>query len=335
MEMDARDNDVNRERNYVAEILSKDDTEADAMLVSNLEKTYENGFKAVQGVSFSVKKSECFGLLGMNGAGKTSTFEMMTLNRPKTSGRVLINGIDSDDDSFLYRHMFGYCPQQDALCDYMTSREMLVYVLMINGYMGSINSTANTWLRKMDLDKYRDRKVSTYSGGTKRKLNTAMAMISNPYIIFLDEPTTGVDPKSRRFVWHCIKSLQQQKKTIVLTSHSMDECEVLCNRLGIMKNGELKCIGYIQKLKEKYGKGLSMIIKVKQQSCIQSIEDESSVVLRNKRSNIQTDCIMTKSVDSIDSGMSESTPYDETVANLKSKFSSNFTSELKDEHDVS
>lgn len=306
------DPDVRREKSNVDEIIREEKVETEAMVVSQLEKTYDGNFKAVQGISFSVKKGECFGLLGMNGAGKTSTFEMMTMNRPKTSGRVFINGVNSDDDRFLYRHMFGYCPQQDALCDYMTARELLKYMLMINGCSRyDLDAQVEKWLRKVDIEKYRDRRIASFSGGTKRKLNTAMAMIADPYIIFLDEPTTGVDPRSRRFVWCCIKSLQLHQKTIVLTSHSMDECEMLCNRLGIMKNGEMKCIGYIQKLKEKYGKGFSLMIKVKPKT-------EESVT--------ETD------------SMAPSLPspvVEESVTDIKLQLQSLFTCELKDEHDVS
>lgn len=249
----------------------------------------------------------------MNGAGKTTTFEMMTLNRPKTSGRTFINGINSDHDRFLYRHMFGYCPQQDALCDYMTSRELLKYMLMINGCNRyDLDAQVEKWLRKVDIEKYRDMRISSYSGGTKRKLNTAMAMIADPFIIFLDEPTTGVDPKSRRFVWSCIKSLQCQGRTIVLTSHSMDECEMLCNRLGIMKNGELKCIGCIQKLKEKYGKGFSLMVKIKPQ--VPQNNDQADQASRD----------MTDSAPSLV----------ESVTDIKLQLQSLFTCDLKDEHEV-
>lgn len=312
------DVDVRCEKKNVDDLIREEKVETEAMVVEKLEKTYGGDFKAVQGISFTVKKGECFGLLGMNGAGKTSTFEMMTLNRPKTAGRVFINGIDSDSDRFLYRHMFGYCPQGDALCDYMTSRELLKYMLMINGCSRyDLDAQVEKWLRKVDIEKYRDRRISSYSGGTKRKLNTAMAMIADPYIIFLDEPTTGVDPKSRRFVWCCIKALQQHQKTIVLTSHSMDECEMLCNRLGIMKNGEMKCIGYIQKLKEKYGKGFSLMIKVKPKVL------ERVAMAQMEGTRTETDSI------------ASSAPTLETVTDIKLQLQSLFTCDLKDEHDVS
>lgn len=182
------DPDVRTEKLIVDEIIREEKMEREAMIVSELVKIYGSDMKAVQGVSFSVKRGECFGLLGMNGAGKTTTFEMMTLNRPKTSGSVFINGINSEKDRFLYRYMFGYCPQQDALCEYMTSRELLKYMLMINGCNRyDLDAQVEKWLRKVDIEKYRDRKISSYSGGTKRKLNAAMAMIADPFIIFLDE----------------------------------------------------------------------------------------------------------------------------------------------------
>ena len=308
------DVDVCREKSTVDDLVREEKLETEAMVVSKLQKIYGGNFKAVQDISFTVKKGECFGLLGMNGAGKTSTFEMMTLNRPKTDGRIYINGLNADDDRFLYRHMFGYCPQQDALCEYMTARELLKYMLMINGCSRyNLDKHVEMWLRKVDIDKYRDRRISSFSGGTKRKLNTAMAMIADPFIIFLDEPTTGVDPKSRRFVWSCIKGLQKNQKTIVLTSHSMDECEMLCNRLGIMKNGEMKCIGYIQKLKEKYGKGFSLMIKVKPK-----VLDETDVDGRTETDSIPS-----------------SSPITESVTDIKLQLQSLFSCDLKDEHDVS
>lgn len=244
---------------------------------------------------------------------------MTTLNRAKTNGKIFVNGVDADLNRFLYRHQFGYCPQQDALCDYMTAAEMLRYMLMINGCNRyDLNEQISLWLRKVDIENYRDTKISRFSGGTKRKLNTAMAMVADPYIVFLDEPTTGVDPKSRRFVWKCIKSLQLKKKTIVLSSHSMDECEMLCNRLAIMRYGEIKCIGYIQRLKEKYGKGFSLMIKTK-----------PKVIDRMGVSYMEGPRTETDSCDS-------AVPAVETITDIKLRMQAMFEScDLKDEHEVS
>lgn len=186
------DSDVKQEKAFVQELIGKSTIDSKAMIVSNLDKTYNRNFKAVDELNFSVNRGECFGLLGCNGAGKTSTFEMMTTSRTKSSGDIFINGISCDADPFLYRHQFGYCPQQDALCDYMTSAESLKYMLMIRGSPRcALNAEVEKWLRKVDLENYRDVETRLYSGGTKRKLNTAMAMIGDPFIVFLDEPTTG------------------------------------------------------------------------------------------------------------------------------------------------
>lgn len=142
-------------------------------------------------------------------------------------------------------------------------------------------------------------------------------MTQNYYYFFYNtRPTTGVDPRSRRFVWSCIKSLQCHGRTIVLTSHSMDECEMLCNRLGIMKNGEMKCIGYIQKLKEKYGKGFSLMVKIKPQ------------VLQNN------DHVDQGSRDLTDSSPSLMESQVESVTDIKLQLQTLFTCDLRDEHEV-
>jgi ABC-type multidrug transport system ATPase subunit len=315
---DDEDQDVKKERMTVQQIIESRKMSDQAMVISNLSKQYDcGGFKAVKDISFTIKRGECFGLLGTNGAGKTSSFEMMSANLPKTSGKCYLNGCDSDGNLFEYKHHYGYCPQNDALNDYMTAYEMLRYMLMIRGCpKRDIREKVNFWLKKMDIEKYQDTPICNYSGGTKRKLNTAMAMIGDPQIIFLDEPTTGVDPLSRRYVWECIKKKQNSGETIVLTSHSMDECEMLCNRLAIMAKGELKCIGYIQNLKSKFGKGFSLIIKTKQ-------------------SNTPVIAMSQPHYDMSDSPAVSSVCYHPDIKSIKLDIENKFTCILRDEHDVS
>lgn len=243
------------------------------MIVSKLEKHYQS-FKAVKGIDFTIKKGECFGLLGMNGAGKTSTFKMMTLNETLTSGKICIKGYDSKLNDLQYKTQFGYCPEMHALNNFMTGYEMLKYFAWVKGTSTKmLDTTVKSWLKKMDLEKYGNVQIENYSGGTKRKLSTAIAMISDPFVILLDEPTTGVDPMSRRFMWKCIKDFQDNMKTIVLTSHSMDECEQLCNRLAIMVEGRFKCIGCIQKLKTVFGNGFSITITTKESAVKNDVEE--------------------------------------------------------------
>lgn len=172
------DPDVNRENLTVDDIVQNRKESDHAMVVSKLEKEYDS-IKAVKGVSFTIKRGECFGLLGTNGAGKTTTFEMMTANLPKSGGKCFLNGCDIEKNKFAYKQQYGYCPQQDALNDYMTSYEMLKYMLTIRGvHEKDIDEKVRHWLKKMDIEKYQDIPIVNYSGGTKRKLNTAMAMVS-------------------------------------------------------------------------------------------------------------------------------------------------------------
>lgn len=239
------------------------------VIVLNLKKVYDETY-AVKDLCFRVKKGECFGLLGTNGAGKTSTLEMMTLNRSLTDGAILLNNIHCRREEDKYRRSFGYCPQIDALNPSMTAFETIKYMALIKG-VANVEEETNTWLRKCDLESYRNVAVGNYSGGTKRKLNTAIAMIGSPPVIFLDEPTTGIDPVSRRKIWSCIKELVQAGRTIILTSHSLDECEALCNRIGIMYHGQLQCIGVTQELKNSLGDGYTLIVKLTESMGVEEI----------------------------------------------------------------
>lgn len=259
----AVDDDVDAESKMVNEMVSKEPHEFApyTIAVHDLKKRYQQ-LPAVRGVSFAVKRGECFGLLGMNGAGKTSTFQMITRNLPITEGTIYLNDRDVKlTKECEYRSQFGYCPQGDSLLDFMTPYELINYTAMVKNLPDREN-LINRWLTDLDILSFAHSRINECSGGTKRKVNTVLAMLGTPSIVFLDEPTTGVDPKSRHFVWSRIKALQRHDQTIILTSHSMDECEELCNRLSIMVGGQLRCIGFIQRLKEKYGKGYNLILKL-------------------------------------------------------------------------
>ncbi|XP_054742275.1 ATP-binding cassette sub-family A member 2 [Anastrepha obliqua] len=273
------------EKIMVAEILSEKTEYRYPLLVNNLYKFYERKV-AVCGINFVVKKQECFGLLGVNGAGKTSTFQMIAANRTITGGTIKINGIDIIESESKYRYCFGYCPQTDCLNEFMTAYQTLFYMAKLRGISDSskANDEVLYWLQQLDLRKYKNVEVRQYSGGTKRKLNAALAMIGSPSLVLLDEPTTGVDPESRRFLWKCIKDYQHRGKTVVLTSHSMDECEQLCNRLAIMTGGKFKCSGFVPDLKKRFGSGFTIKIKLK--------SEEEHVVndVTEELSKIFTDC---------------------------------------------
>ncbi|KAF5274074.1 hypothetical protein FQR65_LT04472 [Abscondita terminalis] len=254
--------------NTITEMQTAADFNDDLLLVHNLEKIYW-GQKVVKGVSFGIKPGDCFGLLGVNGAGKTTTFRMLTGDEPLISGEARIKSIDDiayiSKETKKYLENVGYCPQFDAINEVLTGREMLHLFAELRGISDGVEQEVNMWLHALGLDEYADKLCGKYSGGNKRKLSMAIALIGSPLLVMLDEPTSGVDPVSRRKLWDTLNVIQHQeiKPSIILTSHSMEECEALCNKLAIMKSGELECYGTIPKLKEKYGQGFTVMLKLK------------------------------------------------------------------------
>ncbi|PSN44315.1 hypothetical protein C0J52_09298 [Blattella germanica] len=236
----------------------------DIMLVHNLTKDYTRTFRAVKGISFGVAPGECFGLLGVNGAGKTTTFQMLTGDEIPTDGEAWINKLSLRNDKFKFLAQIGYCPQFDALNESLTGYEMLKLFANLRGVpKTNIEHEVNKWISLLGLREYQHRQCGTYSGGNKRKLSTAMALIGDPPIVFLDEPTSGVDPVARRNLWTVLTTIQKSGQSVVLTSHSMEECEALCNRLAIMVKGQFMCMGGIQYLKQKFGQGFTIMIKLR------------------------------------------------------------------------
>lgn len=196
-------------------------------------------FVAVKNLSFGVPEGECFGLLGVNGAGKTTTFKMLTTDLSATSGEILIKDSSGLIDALKNKKSFwskiGYCPQFDALYEELTPDEHIRLFARIRGVKSKYeNVLSSSLLERLDLVKYGQKPVGELSLGNKRKLSAAIALVGNPSIIFLDEPTSGQDPVSRRKLWQEILNLTRiKKKSVLLTSHSMEECEALCTRLVI------------------------------------------------------------------------------------------------------
>ncbi|KAF0690787.1 Aste57867_17854 [Aphanomyces stellatus] len=233
--------------------------------MKNLRKVYKGGKVGVVNLSLALPKGECFGYLGINGAGKTSTMKMMTGDVLPTSGSATLGGFDIMSQQLEVRRLIGYCPQFDALIDLLTVREHLELFAAIKGVPTEhINQTVVDKMEQMNLNDFEHKLAGTLSGGNKRKLSVAIAMIGSPPIIFLDEPSTGMDPVSRRFMWDVIADISTRSKesTILLTTHSMEECEALCSRVGIMVGGRLRCVGSIQHLKHRFGDGLMMHVRV-------------------------------------------------------------------------
>uniref|UniRef100_A0A7N8XUY9 P-type phospholipid transporter n=1 Tax=Mastacembelus armatus TaxID=205130 RepID=A0A7N8XUY9_9TELE len=218
---------------------------------------------AVDRLCVGVPAAECFGLLGINGAGKTTTFKMLTGDITPSSGEAFLNGYSIRTEMGAVHQNMGYCPQFDAIDDLLTGREHLEFYARLRGIPEKEVAMVAEWgIQKLGLVKYSNKSAGTYSGGNKRKLSTAIALIGCPPVIFLDEPTTGMDPKARRFLWDCILSVIKEGRSVILTSHSMEECEALCTRMAIMVNGRFKCLGSIQHLKSRFGDGYTVIVRV-------------------------------------------------------------------------
>eukprot|EP00457_Paulinella_chromatophora_P000735 gb/GEZN01000735.1/.p1 GENE.gb/GEZN01000735.1/~~gb/GEZN01000735.1/.p1 ORF type:complete len:1181 (-),score=199.45 gb/GEZN01000735.1/:231-3473(-) len=232
----------------------------DSIVIRHLRKVYASrlgsGAKvAVHDLSFGIPKGQCFGFLGINGAGKTTTLKMLTGDCLPSEGTAYLSGLDIMSQQTAIRRLLGYCPQFDALLPNLTARETLMLYARLKGLNESMlpNYIARM-LTRLGLDEYADKPCKGYSGGNKRKLSVGMALIGNPSILFLDEPSTGMDPKSRRFMWELIASTMQGR-SVILTTHSMEECEALCARIGIMVGGRLRCLGSSQHLKSRYSDG--------------------------------------------------------------------------------
>ncbi|XP_053672343.1 phospholipid-transporting ATPase ABCA3-like [Anopheles nili] len=255
-----QDSDVLVEKHKVA-ACSAGELASYNLVLKELSKSYGK-FVAVNKLSIGVRHSECFGLLGINGAGKTSTFKMMTGDENITSGDAWVNGINLRTDMNRVHKQIGYCPQFDALLDDLTGRETLhIFALMRGVRRKEINGVSLTLAEELNFTKHLDKRTKAYSGGNKRKLSTALALMGNPSVVYLDEPTTGMDPGAKRQFWNVICKIRNSGKSIVLTSHSMEECEALCTRLAIMVNGEFKCLGSTQHLKNKFSEGFLLTVK--------------------------------------------------------------------------
>ncbi|CAF1011366.1 unnamed protein product [Rotaria sordida] len=236
----------------------------DYLTVNNLVKYYPiRKILAVNHLTFGARRGEAFGLLGYNGAGKTTTFRIIVGDLMSTQGTAYIDGQNVHRRIRSTRHL-GYCPQENCSMSYLTVHDSLYLLARIRGIKSSrIKSIVQTISSLFLLDPFLNNYIHELSGGTKRRLHTAIALIGPPLVAILDEPTTGVDPHARQQMQEIFLNAVKAKLTIILTSHSMDECERVCNRLGIMVHGQLACLGTIQHLKSKFGQGYTIEIKVR------------------------------------------------------------------------
>lgn len=228
--------------------------------VKNLTKKY--GEKTtVKGISFTVKEGEVFGILGPNGAGKTTTLEMIEALRPIDGGSVMLDGLDVQKRPSDVKKIIGIQLQSTAFFDKLTLKEQL---RMFNSLYDS-HSDPDVLLAEVQLTDKAKSYVENLSGGQRQRFSIAAALVNQPRVLFLDEPTTGLDPQARRNLWELIQQIKEKGITVVLTTHYMDEAELLCDRIAIMDNGEIVTINTPENLvKELIGRGFKKKQRVEQ-----------------------------------------------------------------------
>lgn len=221
--------------------------------VKNLSKTYPGNIEAVKSVSFSVKRGEFFGFLGPNGAGKSTTINMLVNLVKKSAGSVKLDGFEIDKQPDEVYKRVGFAMQEVGLDETATAREMLeLHGRLYHMTKDEIDEQIAKLLKLVELEKVADRYTSTYSGGMRRRFDLALSLMHKPQVLFLDEPTTGLDPHARQLIWGHLKRLNKEGMTIFLTTHFMEEAENLCERIAIMDKGQIVTEGTPSELLKKH-----------------------------------------------------------------------------------
>ncbi len=226
----------------------------DIVIVEDLRKTYGKDIVAVDGISFRVHDGEIFGFLGPNGAGKSTTIKILTTLLEKSAGKAIIDNLDIDADQAKVRRIIGYCSQEVGVDDDLTARENLMLQCSFHHIpKDKAEKKTEELLKKVRLTDASDRRLKTFSGGMRKRLDLASSLVSDPKVLFLDEPTTGLDPQSRQDVWEYIKELNKRGMTIFLTTQYMEEADRLADRLCIVDQGKIVAEGTPAELKAQVG----------------------------------------------------------------------------------
>ena len=228
--------------------------------VNQLVKKFGD-FAAVKGVSFTVEEGEIFSLLGPNGAGKTTTISMVSTLYEPTSGDASVGGHSVTKDPMAVRQLIGVVPQDLALYDDLTARENLVFWGQMYGLSGkALKDRTAEVLEQIDLADRANQRVKTYSGGMKRRVNIGVGLLHKPRLLFMDEPTVGIDPQSRRAILESVKALNKNGMTVLYTTHYMEEAQELSDRVGIIDHGELIALGTQAELTRQVGENETLIL---------------------------------------------------------------------------
>ena len=225
----------------------------DYLVATELRKAFDD-VQAVDTVSFTIEEKEIFGLLGPNGAGKTTTIRMLATVLPPDDGDVTVGGYSVVSEGDEVRKLIGVCPQELALYTELSATDNLVFFGRMAGMGGrEAKDAAKANLELVGLADRASDAVEKFSGGMKRRVNIAIALMSRPKLLFLDEPTVGIDPQSRNHIFDTVMQLREEGMTVLYTTHYMEEADHLCDRIGIIDNGQLIGLGTSEELKSQYG----------------------------------------------------------------------------------
>lgn len=227
-----------------------------AIEVEGLEKSY-GSLRAVDGISFKVEKGEVFSLLGPNGAGKTTTIEILEGLRERNGGGVGVLGMDPWKQGYDLHMKIGVIPQGFKFLDYPTPKEAIRYY----GALFGKKVDADEFLRRVILEDAANIWFQNLSGGQRQKLGMALSLVNDPELVFLDEPTTGLDPQARRAVWEVIRKLKGEGRTVMLTTHYLEEAEELADRVAIMNHGKIVAMGTTPDIEARYGSGQKLTVR--------------------------------------------------------------------------
>lgn len=276
--------------------------------IINLNKSY-NGKQALQDLNLTIEKGELFGLLGPNGAGKTTTISILSSFIKADSGKVNINGLEQTKNINTLKSIIGLIPQELSIYEELSAWDNLLFWGKLYDIKNSlIKNRATELLKVTDLYNRRHEPVKNFSGGMKRRLNIIIGLIHDPDIIFFDEPTVGVDPQSRNFIFEMIKTLHKEQKTIIYTSHYIEEVEKLCTKIGIIDFGKLIAYGTIKELCDQLG----------YQEKIEIVLSNTNKTICLEGENIKTELYET--LQKLDNSKQEISNISYTKANLEEVF---------------
>ncbi|XP_075538597.1 phospholipid-transporting ATPase ABCA3-like [Dermacentor variabilis] len=229
------------------------------LVAQNLHKWF-GSFEAVKGINLALRRGECFGLLGVNGAGKSTTFQMLAGLVDLSSGDAYMSDVRLSKSRRQWQSFIGYCPQTNGLLEKLSAFEHLRLFARLRGIPGFlVEGVVQAAISLVDVEKYARNQCGTYSGGNKRKLSIALAILGNPRVIFLDEPFAGIDIVARNTITGRLATMRIEGNVpVVFTSHGMEECETACDRMCIMVGGQMTCLGTLQHLRDKFGTGYTM-----------------------------------------------------------------------------